>query len=129
MKKLLALALLCSPLAHAGQVITLLPETYLKVGYVTVFCYGWGNKAPKSTAHFVHLNADAFERCSFTTLTYEDQKVTRVVPASALHLDDSQIGGQNNLIEPFDPRSDWQKQQDENHGGIRIEIPIFRREF
>lgn len=126
MKKLLALALLCSPLAHADQVTTLLPNTYLKVGYVTVYCYGWNHKAPRSTQWVVNMDADAFERCSFTTLTYEDHKVTRVVPYSRLELNDSQIGG-NNTLEPLDHRSEWQKAQDEQ--SFRFEIPIWRHEF
>jgi hypothetical protein len=125
MKKLLALALFCSSFAHAGEVTTLLPNTYKKIGYVTVYCYDWNHKAPRSTRSRVNMDADSFERCSFTTITYEDHKFTRVIRASALTLDDAQSN--NNVWEPIDHRSEWQKAQDAED--TRILIPIFRQEF
>jgi hypothetical protein len=131
-KKLaLSLAVFGSSLAAANELITIEPGTFKKVGYVTVYCYDWGPQAPRSKRGRVNLNADSLRRCSFTALTYEKQKVTRIFPESSLQLNrpakmrgdlfQLELERQEKLAEEFE--------REQSQEGWNFTIPIFSGQF
>ncbi len=130
MKKILALFALASSIAMAGETITISPGTYRDTDFVRVYCHDWSQAHPASTDKIVHLDADHFRSCTYSTLTYQRHQLTRVTQMSPLEFRSQPGDRRLDLLEmERDHRSDYEKMLDEERRGFEIMIPLYYRRF